>query len=90
MSFPIPPCNRLFKVSGTRQIAPLRSEQAREHEVDRGVGGIDGSVEIALTALDTNAGLTDAPGLVGWLEMTSHPPLQFGSIALDPGPDCAR
>ena len=30
--------------------------QAREHEVDRGAGGIDGSVEVAPTALDTNVG----------------------------------
>ena len=29
----------------------------------RGAGGIDGSVEVALTALDTNVGLIDTPGL---------------------------
>ena len=45
--------------------------QAREHEVDRGAGGIDGSVEVAPTALDTNVGLIDTPGLIGWLEMTA-------------------
>ena len=37
--------------------------QAREHEVDRGSGEIDGSVEVTPAALDTNVGLIDAPGL---------------------------
>ena len=45
--------------------------QPREHEADRGAGGIDGSVEVAPTALDTNVGLIDTPGLIGWLEMTA-------------------
>ena len=47
--------------------------QPREHEVDRGAGGVDGSAEIAPTALDTNVGLIDTPGLIGWLEMTAQP-----------------
>ena len=54
--------------------------QAREHEVDRGTGGIDGSVEVAPTALDTNVGFIDTPGLVGWFEMTAQPLLQFGTV----------
>ena len=62
--------------------------QAREHEVDRGAGGIDGSVEVAPTTLDTNVGLIDTPGLIGWLEMTVQPRLQFGTVALDPALDC--
>ena len=62
--------------------------QPREREVDCGAGGIDGSVEVAPTALDTNVGLIDAPGPVGWLEMTAQPLLQFGTVALDPAPDC--
>ena len=62
--------------------------QAREHEVDRGTGGIDGSVEVASTALDTNVGFIDTPGRVGWFEMTAQPLLQFGTVALDPAPDC--
>ena len=45
--------------------------QPREHEVDRGSGGIDGSVEVAPTPLDTNVGLIDTPGLIGWVEMTA-------------------
>ena len=45
--------------------------QPREHEVDRSAGGIDGSVEVAPATLDTNVGLIDTPGLVGWLEMTA-------------------
>ena len=40
--------------------------QPREHEVDRGGGGIDGSVEVAPTPIDTNTGLIDTPGLMGW------------------------
>ena len=35
--------------------------QAREHEIDRGAGRIDGLVEVAPTALDTNVGLIDTP-----------------------------
>ena len=62
--------------------------QPREHEVDRGAGGIDGSVEVAPTTLDTNVGLIDAPGFIGWLEMTAQPLLEFRTIALDPAPDC--
>ena len=61
--------------------------QAREHEVDRGIGGIDGSVEVGPPALDTNAGLIDTLGLMGWLEMTAQPLLEFGTVALDPAPD---
>ena len=55
---------------------------------NRGAAGIDGSVEVAPTALDTNAGLINTPGLMGWLEMTAQPLLQFGTVALDPTPDC--
>ena len=62
--------------------------QPREHEVDRGAGGVDRSVEVASTPLDTNAGLIDAPGHVGWLEMMAQPRLQFGTVALEPAPDC--
>ena len=51
-------------------------------------GGIDGSVEVAPTTLDTNAGLIDTPGPVGWFEMTAQPLLQFGTVTLDPAPDC--
>ena len=60
---------------------------AREHEVDRGAGGIDGSGEVAPPALDTNVGLIDTPGLLGWLEMTAQPLLSFETVALDPAPD---
>ena len=35
-----------------------------------------------------NVGLIDAPGPVGWLEMTAQPLLQFRTVALDPAPDC--
>ena len=51
-------------------------------------GGIDGSVEVAPTTLDTNAGLIDTPEPVGWFEMTAQPLLQFGTVALDPAPAC--
>ena len=61
--------------------------QAREHEVDRGAGGIDGSVEVASATLDTNVGLIDTPGPIGGLEMTAQPLLQFWTVALDPAPD---
>ena len=61
--------------------------QPQEPEVDRGAAGIDGSVEVAPTPLDTNVGLIDTPGLMGWFEMTAQPLLQFGTVALDPAPD---
>ena len=32
--------------------------------------------------------IIDTPGLVGWFEMTAPPHLQFGTVALDPAPDC--
>ena len=56
--------------------------QPREHEVDRGAGGIDGSVEVAPATLDRNIGLIDTPELMGWLEMAAQPLLQFGTVAL--------
>ena len=62
--------------------------QPREHAVDRSAGGIDGSVEVAPTPLDTNVGLIDTPGLMGWPEMTAQPRLQFRTVAPDPAPDC--
>ena len=80
-----------------RRISQRLAEQAcgrsgiappREHEVDRGAAGIDGSVEVAPTALDTNVGLIDTPGLIGWLEMMAQPFLQFGTVALDPVSNC--
>ena len=67
---------------GRRGIAP-----PREHEVDRGASGIDGSVKVAPTAPDTNLGLIDTPGPIGGLEMTAQPLLQFGTVVLDPAPD---
>ena len=42
-----------------------RIAQPRENEVDRGAAGIDGSIEIAPTALDTNLGLIDTLGTWG-------------------------
>ena len=72
-----------------RRISQRLAEQAcgrsgiappREHEVDRGAAGIDGSVEVAPTVLDTNVGLIDTPGLIGWLEMMAQPFLQFGTV----------
>ena len=47
-------------------------------------GGIDGSVEGAPTTLDTNAGLIDTPGLVGWLEMTAQPAVPGGCMRRRP------
>ena len=29
-----------------------------------------------------------SPGLVSWFEMTAQPLFQFGTVALDPAPDC--
>ena len=54
----------------------------REHEVDHGAAGIDGSVEGTPATFDTNVGLIDTPGPIGWLEMTAQPLLQFRPVAL--------
>ena len=62
--------------------------QPGEHKADGGSSGIDGAVAVAPTALDSNVGLIHTPGLMGWLEMTAQPLLQFGTVALDPAPDC--
>jgi hypothetical protein len=67
---------------GRRSIA-----QRRQQEVDSGTGGIDGAVEVTPTALDSNIGLIDPPGFVGWLEMTAQSLFQFGTVSLHPTPD---
>ena len=81
-------CDGSVSALRNRRLRRSGITQAREHEVDRGTGGIDGSVEVAPTALDTNVGFIDTPGRVGWFEMTAQPLLQFGTVALDPAPDC--
>ena len=79
-------CDGSVSALRNRRLAAAAS-QPQEPEVDRGAAGIDGSVEVAPTALDTNTGLIDTPGLMGWLELTAQPLLQFGAVALDPAPD---
>src|ERR1035437_10005465 len=68
---------------GRRRIA-----QSRQQEVDSGTGGIDGPIEVTPTALHSNIGLIDTPGFVRRLEMTAQPLLQFGTVTLNPTPDC--
>ena len=62
-----------------RRISQRLAEQAygrsgiappREHEVDRGAAGIEGSVEVAPTALDTNVGLIDVASVSVWTRIT--------------------
>ena len=80
-------CDGSVSALRNRRLAVAASRKPESTKVDRGAGGIDGSVEVAPTALDTNVGLIDTPGLVGWFEMTAQPLLQFGTVALDPAPD---
>ena len=81
-------CDGFVSALRNRRLAVGGIAQPREHEVDRGSGGIDGSVEVAPATLDTNVGLIDTPGLIDWPEMTAQPRLQFRTVALDPAPDC--
>ena len=76
-----------LKRVGLPASAHQRLAPPQEHEVDHGAGGIEGSVEGAPAPLDTNVGLIDTPGLIGGLEMTAQPLLQFGTVVLDPAPD---
>ena len=80
-------CTFQQAVTGEQAFSRSGITQPREHEVDRGPGGIDSSVQVEPTALDMNVGLIDTPGLIGWLEMTAQPRLQFGTVALDPASD---
>ncbi len=43
---------------------------------------------VSLDRSPRRAGLIDTPGLVGWFETMAQPLLQFGTVALDPAPDC--
>jgi hypothetical protein len=47
--------------------------QLRKQEINRGSGGIDGPIQVALAALHPNVGLVHAPGLVGRLKVPPHP-----------------
>ena len=58
-----------------RRIRQRRAEQAcgrrgiahlREHEVDRGAGGVEGAGEVPPPALATHGGLIDMPGRLIW------------------------
>ena len=43
-------------------------------------------IPITPVALDPNAGFIDTPGLIGGLEVTPEPLLEFGAITLHPTP----
>ena len=60
--------------------------QRRKQEVNRGAAGIDGPIELAPAALNSNVGLVDPSGFVGRLKIAPQPLFQFGRIALYPTP----
>ena len=59
----------------------------REHEIDRGAGGVEGAVEVTPPVLDTHGGLIDMLGRLIWRARTARLRLQFGTVALDPAPE---
>jgi putative transposase len=60
--------------------------QRRKQEINCGTAGIDGSIEVTPVAFHSNVGFVDTPRLVGWLQITPQPLLQFRRISLHPAP----
>ena len=79
---------RMAQCLAKQPFGGLGVAQRRKQEINGGTGGIDGPIQITPAPLHSNVGLIDAPGLVGRLEMTAQPLFQFGTVALNPAPDC--
>src|ERR1700693_1803926 len=56
-------------------------------EVDRGAGGIDGTIQVPPAPTLTNVRFVDPPGAVGWFQFSPASLIQFGCIALHPAPN---
>ena len=56
-------------------------------EVDRGAGGIDGTIQVSPTPGLANVRFVDPPGAVGWFQFPPASLVQFGSEALHPAPN---
>jgi len=56
-------------------------------EVDRGAGGIDGTIQVPPTPTLANVRFVNPPGAVGWFQFPPASPVQFGCVALHPAPN---
>jgi len=56
-------------------------------EVDRGAGGIDGTIQVTPASTLANVRFVDPPGAVGWFQFSPASLIQFGCIALHPAPN---
>ena len=56
-------------------------------EVDRGAGGIDGTIQVPPTPTLANVRFVYPPGAVGWFQFSSASLVQFGCVALHPAPN---
>src|SRR5229473_2823539 len=56
-------------------------------EVDRGAGGIDGTIQVPPVPSLANVRFVDPPGTVGWFQFPPASLVQFGCVALHPAPN---
>jgi hypothetical protein len=56
-------------------------------EVDRGAGGIDGTIQVPPVPTLANVRFVDPPGAVGWFQFPPASLVQFGCVALHPAPN---
>jgi len=56
-------------------------------EVDRGAGGIDGTIQVPPAPTLANVGFIDPPRAVGWLQFPPTSLVQLGCVALHPAPN---
>ena len=56
-------------------------------EVDRGAGGIDGTIQVPPTPTLANVRFVYPPGAVGWFQFSSASLVQFGCVALHLAPN---
>src|SRR5689334_5596600 len=80
-------CDGSLRARRNRRWAAAASRSPRQQKVNGGAGGIDGPIEVTPTTLHSNIGFIYAPGFVRWLEVTTQPPFQFGTVTLHPPPD---
>src|SRR6266478_6314234 len=56
-------------------------------EVDRGAGGIDGTIQVPPASTLANVRFVDPPGAVGWFQLPPASLVQFRCVALHPAPN---
>jgi len=69
--------------STARDVAPA----AIAPEVDRGAGGVDGTIQVPPAPTLANVRFVDQPGAVSWFQFPSASLVQFGCVALHPAPN---